>query len=306
MRTDAGSTSNVRTRVVRLDHEPTLWCDDSKAPPDTRTPTAECEIGFCVLSSSSGGNCSLLIRGSGGTRRLTLIDAGLSPRRTSRLLAEMGLRLDQIDDILFTHLDRDHCFPSWAQALPAHASFRIHRAHRARAERMGLLTRRTYLFDDRTPAALSDGVIAHSRSASHDTLGVAVFRFHARGCERPVLGYATDLGRVTSPIVEHLQGVRTLAIESNYCPVMQESSGRPPFLIDRITNGSGHLSNEESADAVRRIAPAGQTVLLHLSRQCNTPSRALEHHAGAPIVAHHEKPTGVLAITRPPARRPAP
>jgi len=231
-------------------------------------------------------------------QRITLLDAGLSPRRTSRLLTELGLRMDQIDDVLLTHLDRDHCVPTWASALPQHARFHIYRSHRARAERMRILVRRTYLFDEANPAELPDGLTAHIASASHDELGVAVFRIHAHGCETPVLGYATDIGRVTDPIVDHLRGVHTLAIESNYCPKMQMQSGRPRFLTDRIMNGSGHLSNAESAEAVARIAPKGNLVLLHLSKECNTPEIARSHHRGNPIVAHHERPTGMIRITR--------
>jgi len=261
-------------------------------------PEASVELAMCVLASGSTGNCTALIRGTGETRRLALVDAGLSPRRTSRLLAEMGLRIDQIDDVLFTHLDRDHCVPTWARYLPPHARFRIHRAHRARAERTGMLARRTYVFDDDTPAELPDGMTVHARTADHDESGVAVFRFHARGCGAPVLGYATDIGRVTDRVIDHLRGVHTLAIESNYCPELQRSSGRPAYLIDRITGGAGHLSNEESAEAVRAIDPTGHSVLLHLSRQCNTPERARAQHAGDPIISRHDRPTGIMPITR--------
>jgi phosphoribosyl 1,2-cyclic phosphodiesterase len=296
MRTEA-STGSSATRRVALHREPTLWCPARNEANDG-PPIAETSLALRVLASSSSGNCSLLIRGSGATRRLTLIDAGISPRRTSRLLAEMGLRMDQIDDVLFTHLDRDHAYPSWAKALPGHAKFRIHRAHRARAHRMGLLTRKTYIFDDETPIEFAGGVTAHATRASHDSLGVALFRFHARGCDTPVLGYATDIGRATQRVIDHLASVRTLAIESNYCPEMQADSGRPAFLIDRITNGGGHLSNEESAEAVGAIAPTGPTVLLHLSRQCNTPERARAAHAGEPLLAHHERPTDEIPITR--------
>lgn len=286
------------TQRVAVQREPTLWCHPRTGATADRTPIAETPLALRVLASSSSGNCSLLIRGSGAMRRLTLIDAGISPRRTSRLLAEMGLRMDQIDDVLFTHLDRDHAFPSWAKALPRHARFRIHRAHRARAHRTGLLTRTTYIFDDETPIELPDGLTVHATTAAHDSLGVALFRFHARGCRTPLLGYATDIGRATDRVIAHLEGVHTLAIESNYCPQLQRESGRPAFLIDRITNGGGHLSNQESAEAVGAIAPTGPTVLLHLSRQCNTPDRAREAHGAEPVIAHHERPTDEIPLTR--------
>ena len=297
MRTEA-STSGLPTQRVGLDDAPTLWCHQPEGIACDETPEASVELSLCVLASSSSGNCTVLIRGSGATRRLTLIDAGLSPRRTSRLLAAMGLRIDQIDDVLFTHLDRDHCVPSWSKYLPRHARFRVHRAHRARAERTGILARRTYIFDDETPAELPGGLTVHACTAAHDSSGVAVLRVDAEGCETPVLGYATDIGCVPDRVIDHLRGVHTLAIESNYCPELQRASGRPAFLIDRITGGAGHLSNEESARAVAHAAPLGPTVLLHLSRHCNTPERARARHAGDPVVAHHERPTEILPLTR--------
>lgn len=48
---------------------------------------------LCVLASGSRGNCSVLLLPDGGTRRVVLIDAGLSPRRTGALLCELGIEL---------------------------------------------------------------------------------------------------------------------------------------------------------------------------------------------------------------------
>jgi len=115
--------------------------------------------------------------------------------------------------------------------------------------------------------------------AAHDALGTSVFRVEIQGAGS--LGFATDLGRITDATVEHLAGVDVLAIESNYCPELQRRSGRPAFLQQRITGGSGHLSNHEAADAIARIAPTRAVVMLHLSRQCNRPSLVSELHASA-------------------------
>ncbi len=71
---------------------------------------------LCILASGSAGNCSVLTYGSGLTTRAFLIDAGLSPRRTRTLLADLGLRFDQLDHILVTHFDRDHFHLGWQAA----------------------------------------------------------------------------------------------------------------------------------------------------------------------------------------------
>ena len=223
-----------------------------------------------------------------------LIDAGLSPRRTGLLLRAIGLSLSRVTDIVFTHLDHDHCHAGWGAGAKGggapDALVHVHRSHRGRADRMGLLHRRSRLFDDAVrPLESPDGshecVRISAAMASHDSLGVAAFRVRFESEAGPAdLGFATDLGHVPGAIVELLRGVDALAIESNYCPELQLASDRPEFLKRRIMGGSGHLSNQECAAAVRRIAPkrGAPVVLLHLSEECNTPERAVSGLQGSP------------------------
>jgi len=239
---------------------------------------------LCVLASGSTGNCSaLVVRGDDA---VILIDAGLSPSRTRRDLTRRGIDPDRVRDIVFTHLDTDHCHPGWARAIrrPSwRATLHIHERHIGRAQRSGLLGARTERFGD--AHAVSRRVRLSTRVLAHDSLGVAALRFevHAGDGREAHLGLATDVGRVTPALIEHMRGVDCLAIESNYDPSLQRASGRPRALQDRIMNGSGHLSNAQSAHAVRRIAPRESVLLLHLSRQCNTPELARAEHDHAPL-----------------------
>lgn len=237
---------------------------------------------LCVLASGSSGNCSVLVsRTPGGDRHVSLIDLGLSPRRTRRCLEARGLSLEMVDQVLLTHLDTDHCHPGWVAAMRKddwRATLNIHRRHMGRAERAGLLCSHAAPFDE--VIELHGGASAHACVMSHDSLGVACFRVEIEhGGRVASLGYATDCGRVTASMIEHMRGVDTLALESNYDPDMQMRSGRPASLKKRIMGGSGHLSNQLSADAVRRIGVRDHLVLLHLSRQCNTPELCAIEHA---------------------------
>jgi phosphoribosyl 1,2-cyclic phosphodiesterase len=261
---------------------------------------------FCVLASGSRGNCTVLRAGG----RLILLDAGLSPKRTAALLHGVGLSLARVTDIVLTHLDHDHCHLGWCAGAKGggapHALVHVHRSHRGRAERMGLLHRRSRVFEDAVRLDESrDG--SHERVrisaaiASHDSLGVAAFRVRIDGAAD--LGYATDMGHVPGSIVEHLRGVDALAFESNYCPELQLASDRPEFLKQRIMGGGGHLSNQECADAVRRIGPrpGAPVVLLHLSQECNTPERAMAGLRCSPwniAVSCQNEPTGWVGVER--------
>lgn len=227
---------------------------------------AEAPLELVVLASSSAGNCSVLISGEGRLCRLTLIDCGLSPARTRRLLGALGYSLDHIDDVLVTHLDSDHFHPGWARALPPRVRLHVHERHLPRAEREGLPAARMAPFA--APVRLRNGAVAQPLLLDHDSWGVVAFRIEWNGAS---LGYATDVGCPTDAMIESLRGVDVLAIESNYCPRLLQASPRPDFLKRRIAGGAGHLSNEECLSVVQRVEPRRHLVLLHLSRECNDP-----------------------------------
>lgn len=253
--------------------------DDTTANPTEASPPA---ASLCILASGSAGNCTVLLLPVCGQQRVILIDAGISPRRTRRLLAEAGLSLDMLDSIVLTHLDHDHWNTGWLAALPEGTPVHLHRRHAAAGRREGILPESARPFDG--DFDICPGVSVSAAVASHDALGVATFRFEfaTAAAGGASLGFATDLGRVTDGLIDHLRGVDVLAIESNYCPRMQEASPRPAFLKRRIMGGSGHLSNEQSLRAVEEIGPGSDVILLHLSRQCNHPDLVAELHHGAP------------------------
>jgi phosphoribosyl 1,2-cyclic phosphodiesterase len=206
--------------------------------------------------------------------RTILIDAGIGPRAAARVMGTIGVALHEVSDVLVTHLDYDHFRHGWMRQRDFRAVVHLHRRHWPMAESLRPHRHRVRLFDapfEPLPGLVVDPLVQH-----HDEHGVVAFRL---GCLGGDLGFATDLGRVTPALVRHFQGVRVLAIESNYCPRMQEASPRPEFLKRRIMGGSGHLSNEQCAQVAAAVAPR-HVVLLHLSRQCNTPELALAGHAG--------------------------
>ncbi len=114
-------------------------------------------------------------------------------------------------------------------------------------------------------------------------------------------------------LTERFTGLDALAIESNYDPDLERSSPRPAFLKQRIMGGGGHLSNEESLNAVLAIDAQSQlahVVPLHLSQECNDPriverlyARCAAHLLGRLTISSQHRPTPLLAV---PADAPAP
>src|SRR5690349_18476482 len=163
---------------------------NSTAEPPPQTSHGELcdEASLCILASSSKGNCSVLVLGRGDSRRLVMIDAGLSPRRTEEVLEELGVHDVPIHAVLLTHLDNDHWHPGWLTALPERACVHIHHRHRGRAHRLGIqyTTTRTYDGD----FDLIPGVRIRPALMSHDDLGAAAFRIDFEHSGRS-LGFAT-------------------------------------------------------------------------------------------------------------------
>ncbi|MCL4220451.1 MAG: MBL fold metallo-hydrolase [Phycisphaerales bacterium] len=256
---------------------------------------------LCVLASGSRGNCSVLVVPDGGTRRVVLIDAGLSPRRTAALLCQLGIELWEIDSILLTHLDADHAHASWLRHRRVQAPVYMHATHRGHAQRIGLWCDRVETFTE--PFCLFDRVRVHPRLLHHDQLGVVVYRFEiadATGQRCCRLGFATDVGRPSPALIEHVSSCDVLGIESNYCPKMQMASTRPDFLKRRIMGGSGHLSNHECLDVLRQAAPRQHVVFLHLSQECNDPALVRSLHEGSAYQAtlsNQHRPTPWIWLT---------
>ncbi len=272
---------------------------ESAAPhtPDTASFGADGAY-LCVLASGSAGNCSVLALCRGGMTRLCLIDLGLSPRRTFRMMAELegpggsraALRPDMIDECLVTHLDSDHLHTGWRRQTPGHVRVRMHDRHARAAGMKGWLKESWKVTPFEDDFAIEDEVRVRPLLMSHDELGVAAYRIElAPAYGGGSLGFATDLGHVHSGLVDHFgasevrgaAAVDVLAIESNYCPAMQHASTRPEVLKHRIMGGHGHLSNQECVSAVMQIEPREHVVLLHLSRQCNRPEVVAALHSGA-------------------------
>ncbi|MFG0330734.1 MAG: MBL fold metallo-hydrolase [Phycisphaerales bacterium] len=245
------------------------------------SPSVVTRMSLCVLGSGSGGNCSALaLDDTQGQRRVTLIDLGLSPRQTKLRLDQVGLSLDQVEDVLITHFDQDHYRHTWTKkARDLGWTIRFHKRHLGWARRAGAAYVRSEPFDD---AFDFENGLAEVRPISfiHDHQGTTGYRIETAAGS---LGYATDLGRTPRTLKDAFAGVNVLAIESNYCPQLQHESPRPDFLKRRIMGGRGHLSNHEALDLIRRVDAVSpdlrQVVLLHLSRQCNCPQRVLDLYA---------------------------
>lgn len=224
------------------------------------------------LASGSKGNAYCVI--SGG--RVLLIDCGLSCRELRRRADNVGISLDAVDGLLFTHSHDDHakgvatfhkCYPD----VPLFANLMTSEtiAWRCCVDEADFVP-----FENGQPFSVG-GFEILPFSIPHDTSDPVGYEIRADG---RTYFHGTDIGTPLDSIGLHLAEADYAVLESNHDPELLFRSGRPVNIIQRIVGPRGHLSNDQASDLVRRFASKKlkSLALAHLSEQCNTPHIAKE------------------------------
>jgi phosphoribosyl 1,2-cyclic phosphodiesterase len=225
---------------------------------------------FITLASSSSGNAAYIGDGTCGV----LIDAGISAKRIKTALSEAGVDPSSVHALFVTHEHTDHVAGLRVLAgqlkIPVYAT----RGTLAGLSDLQLLDGKfpcTPMLSE--PVTVGDMRITSFRTHhdSRESCGYVV-----RLPDRTV-GICTDTGKFTKEMGRALAGCDLVLLESNYDREMLINGYYPPYLKGRILSDSGHLSNDDCAEAACVLYDLGvhRFVLGHLSRENNTPDRAV-------------------------------
>ena len=262
------------------------------------------------LGSGSSGNALLIEAGPNGRTKL-LVDAGFSERILRERLRSVGVTLSQIQGILITHEHADHILglstimnryatPVVADPRTLDAIEQVFTAGILRSESGALVSLGTeegidpterVLIDDRsslhivrrnsihlavgTRCILGDIEVV-SFPVSHDAVVPCGYLLSAGGCRVCVV---IDSGEVTPTMLEAMNQADLLILESNHDRERLLRGPYPYALKQRILSSTGHLSNDQAAEAVLRTWRTDAVRWLwlsHLSRTNNTPKLALQ------------------------------
>lgn len=253
------------------------------------------------LGSGSSGNALLVEAGPLGRTKL-LVDAGLAPRILLERLRVAYTAPTQLNGVLVTHEHSDHILsipmltkrydipiitaPDTLAAMEQsfisgrwfsdsgpliEPSFELAAVQETQISEV----KRRILLSVGSTRVIGD-IEVTSFPISHDAVSPCGYLLHAGGCRVCVV---TDSGEVTPTMLAMMQHADLLVLESNHDRERLLRGPYPYHLKQRILSPTGHLSNDQAADAVLqtwRTDSVRWLWLAHLSRTNNTPRLALQ------------------------------
>ena len=229
-----------------------------------------------MLEMNNAFNISILASGSTGNslylespQKRILVDAGLSGKKITSLLAEVDRNPEDLDAILVTHEHRDHIHGVGVLArkykLPVYANEKTWEAMSPLIGKVDV--EQKHIFEMGKVLTFGDLDI-ESFGVSHDAAAPQFYRFYKDGHSFVML---TDTGYASEHVRGTIRDADAYLVESNRDLEMLRMGAYPWSLKQRILGDRGHLSNDDGAlvmtdilgDRTKRI------YLGHLSKENN-------------------------------------
>ncbi|KXT76942.1 MBL fold metallo-hydrolase [Streptococcus sp. DD12] len=222
---------------------------------------------YSILASGSSGN-SFYIETD---QKKILVDAGLSGKKITNLLAEIGRQPEDLDAILVTHEHKDHIHGVGVLArkygLEVYANQKTWEAIDSHQMIGNLASEQKRVFERDKVLTFGDLDI-ESFGVSHDAADPQFYRFMKDGKCFVML---TDTGYVSDRMAGIIANADGYLIESNHDVQILRSGAYPWRLKQRILSDKGHLSNDDGAETmIRTIGNRTKKIYLgHLSKENN-------------------------------------
>ena len=229
---------------------------------------------ICSIASGSSGNCTYV----SDDETSVLIDTGVSLKKITAGLDEIGVGIDDISAVLITHEHIDHVGGLGVllrkKEIPVYATSGTIRGIRM----IKSLGNVNYdLFESiRSDQVFSVGTLDVLPIATpHDSIEPCMYRIFSGERSAAVM---TDLGYFDDYIIDHLRDVNMMILEANHDVGMVETGPYPYSLKQRILGSGGHLSNENCGRLLDHVLHDDYkgTILGHLSKENNYDKLAYE------------------------------
>ena len=235
-------------------------------------------IKYCSIGSGSCGNCHFV----GYKDTNILIDAGLSGKRITEGIKEIGENAEKLKGLFVTHEHSDHIkgagIISRKYDIPIFANFETWRSMK---DKIGKIKKENMVvFENDKNYSIGD-IIIRPFSISHDAANPVGYNLCANGGTEKI-SIATDLGIITDNVKRNLFGSKLVVLESNYDKNMLMAGPYSYALKRRVMSELGHLSNDEAGNFCVELIKRGteKILLAHLSKENNFPELAYETSKG--------------------------
>ena len=229
------------------------------------------------ISSGSKGNC-ILVKSKNAS---LMVDAGISKKRIEEGLTTFNTSPENVDGILVTHEHSDHIkglgvflrkYNVPVYATEKTISYILNNSNIGKVN-----TDLFYPIDKEKTFNIKD-IQINPLHISHDAVDPVCYRFDLDSSENHSCAVVTDLGEYTDDLVNKLQHLDSLLVESNHDIRMLQTGPYPYSLKQRIWGNKGHLSNEACGDFLSKIIDerTKHIILGHLSGENNYPELAYQ------------------------------
>lgn len=220
------------------------------------------------IASGSSGNCTYI----GTDKTHVLIDSGISRKRILEGLKNVDICLEDINAILITHEHIDHI-----QSLGVIERKKEIPIYTTKGTIEGIKNCSSIkefnhdvfnIIDEENPFIINDLKFTALKT-SHDANQSVCYKFENKDLKGALV---TDLGIYDDYLINNLQDLNFLMLESNHDVRMLEAGPYPYPLKKRILGNKGHLSNEMSGQFLDKILNDNikEILLAHLSKENNT------------------------------------
>lgn len=226
---------------------------------------AERGFQYSILASGSSGNSFYLET----DQKKILVDAGLSGKKITSLLAEIDRKPEDLDAILVTHEHSDHIHGIGVLARKYGMDIYANQeTWQAMEGKLGTIaTSQKHIFELGVTKTFGD-VDIESFGVSHDAAAPQFYRFMK---DDKSLVMLTDTGYVSDRMLGIIGNADAYLIETNHDVEILRAGSYSWNLKQRILSDKGHLCNEDGADAmIRALGNRTKRIYLgHLSKENN-------------------------------------
>lgn len=225
-------------------------------------------------SGSSGNSCYIGTKNGG-----IIIDAGIRADEIEAKIKANGIDITKIYGVLLTHDHSDHVRYAYTlvrnnRHMKVYCTNRVLNAVLRRHDISKRIKDYHLPIFKEIPFKAGDLEITAFEVPhdGNDNMGFSI------AFENRNFVLATDMGEVSTRARHYISNADYLVIESNYDLKMLLSGRYPEFLKARIQTSYGHMDNDATASFLKEIYTKrlSHIFLCHLSKDNNTPERALE------------------------------